>query len=230
MAAKLGESRQNVSNWRCGKHMPDLQKIKKLAEIFKIEVDSLIGDTPVRVERMEPDPERAEVIRRRGQRLWVDQGGGETHFSIVPILGAVEAGPMASPAEDVRLDHESLPDSWVGRWAELEIDCIPVAERMLHRKVKNSTVAALRVSGRSMMPRYQDGDVILVERIEAPDGWLKNGDHVIVDIGGGRYVLKAWWPVVQVLGSINTDEFIPIPFNEQMRFFGVVIGLIRESP
>jgi len=148
----------------------------------------------------------------------------------VPQIGGVEAGPMAAPAEDVRLEVERLPHDWIGRLSELGIDCISIAETMLPRRVKNSTVIGLRLSGRSMFPEYLDGDTVLVEMADGVDLQPNPNDHVVVDIGHGRYVLKIWWPKIRALGSINGHDpsFQPIPFNDQMHFYGVVIGLIRK--
>lgn len=44
LADKMGISYQAVSNWECGKSMPDITKIPELAELFGITMDELLGE------------------------------------------------------------------------------------------------------------------------------------------------------------------------------------------
>ena len=44
LADKLDVSRQTVSKWEVGKAVPELEKLIKLAELFKITVDELVKD------------------------------------------------------------------------------------------------------------------------------------------------------------------------------------------
>lgn len=44
LAEKLNVSRQSVTKWKSGNAIPDIEKIKEIAYIFLISVDSLIGD------------------------------------------------------------------------------------------------------------------------------------------------------------------------------------------
>lgn len=44
LAEKLNVSRQSVTKWESGNAIPDIEKIKEIAYIFSISVDSLIGD------------------------------------------------------------------------------------------------------------------------------------------------------------------------------------------
>ena len=44
LAYKLNVSRQSVTKWESGQALPDIEKIKELAYIFSVSVDSLIGD------------------------------------------------------------------------------------------------------------------------------------------------------------------------------------------
>lgn len=44
LGAKLGVSRQTVSKWEVGKSVPDIQKLKAIADLFGITVDELIKE------------------------------------------------------------------------------------------------------------------------------------------------------------------------------------------
>ncbi|NQU44337.1 hypothetical protein HQ520_13690 [bacterium] len=79
-----------------------------------------------------------------------------------------------------------------------------------------------------MQPAYQPGDLLLVERVEDPDGNVKNRDHVVVDLTGrGEYAMKVYLRHVQMLGSIN-PHFDPIPWGPEMRLYGIVVGMFRS--
>ncbi|MCP0887373.1 helix-turn-helix transcriptional regulator [Ligilactobacillus sp. WILCCON 0076] len=46
VAKKLHVSRQAISNWETGRHLPDLILIDQLANIYGISIDELINDNP----------------------------------------------------------------------------------------------------------------------------------------------------------------------------------------
>jgi repressor LexA len=80
IAEKLGVQRSAVSNWRNGRTSPDLDTVKKLAEIFGVSVDYLLGEDELPAD-------------------------GEAMFYI-PILGTVPAG---DPLEVVEYHEDSFP-------------------------------------------------------------------------------------------------------------------------
>ena len=44
MAEKLNVSRQSVTKWESGQSLPDIEKVKEIAYMFSVSVDSLVGD------------------------------------------------------------------------------------------------------------------------------------------------------------------------------------------
>lgn len=44
LAEKLNVSRQSVTKWESGQSLPDIEKVKEIAYMFSVSVDSLIGD------------------------------------------------------------------------------------------------------------------------------------------------------------------------------------------
>ena len=44
LANKIGVSRQAVFKWESGANMPDIEKIKKLVDLFKVSYDFLLDD------------------------------------------------------------------------------------------------------------------------------------------------------------------------------------------
>ena len=44
LAEKLSVSRQSVTKWESGQSLPDIEKIKEIAYMFSVSVDSLVGE------------------------------------------------------------------------------------------------------------------------------------------------------------------------------------------
>ena len=44
LAEKLNVSRQSVTKWESGQSLPDIEKVKEIAYMFSVSVDTLIGD------------------------------------------------------------------------------------------------------------------------------------------------------------------------------------------
>lgn len=44
LAEKLNVSRQSVTKWESGQSLPDIEKVKEIAYLFSVSVDSLVGD------------------------------------------------------------------------------------------------------------------------------------------------------------------------------------------
>lgn len=42
VAAKSGVSRSTISEWKTGKHTPNLENMKKLADFFKVRIEELL--------------------------------------------------------------------------------------------------------------------------------------------------------------------------------------------
>lgn len=64
LAERLGVSRQSVSKWETDASVPELEKLVKLAEMFKVSLDELILDKPPACtpERAEPAPVPPEPV------------------------------------------------------------------------------------------------------------------------------------------------------------------------
>ena len=83
----LNVSRTTVTMWETGEHVPDIDTLKKIAQIFNTTVDYIV-DANAAVEDTSP-----RAIR-------------------IPVLGSVPAGIPLEAVEDV-IDWEELPQSMV---------------------------------------------------------------------------------------------------------------------
>lgn len=127
----------------------------------------------------------------------------------IPVYGTIPAGVPMDAIEDV-LDYEEIPADW-GRGGK---------EYM-----------ALKVSGHSMEPRYQDGDILILRRTES----CENGQDCAVMVNGDNATFKRvkLTPGGMMLLPINPD-YDPITFTAQevqdlpVRILGVVVELRRK--
>lgn len=73
IAEKIGISRQAYAKWESGATVPDIEKCKRLADIYGITIDSLIKTTTVDGKGMIPPPPTGKniwgsvIINERGQ-------------------------------------------------------------------------------------------------------------------------------------------------------------------
>jgi len=72
LAEKLGVSRQSVSKWETGQSVPELEKIIRLADLFRITVDELVRED-TRVQPPQPQPQIVYVEKRSQASLRATQ-------------------------------------------------------------------------------------------------------------------------------------------------------------
>lgn len=60
LAAMLNVGQTTISNWETGYSSPDIESLKKMAYIFKVSVDELLGD------------EKAPTVEQNGERSVLD--------------------------------------------------------------------------------------------------------------------------------------------------------------
>lgn len=101
-------------------------------------------------------------------------------------------------------------------------DDIPMTEIQIPAtKASESADFVLRVNGRSMEPKFNDGDVVLVKRADAVDPgkigiFVVNGEAVIKECGDG------------ILHSLNPDfNDIEIKYDDSVKCLGEVIGKLN---
>ena len=127
----------------------------------------------------------------------------------IPVLGRIPAGIPIEMIEDV-LDYEELkPEMLIG----------------------NKKYFALKVKGDSMMPKFQEGDVLIVRQQDD----CENGAYAIVAVNGNDATFKK---VIKrengiILQPLNTI-YEPIIFDKKqietlpVRILGVVVEIRRS--
>lgn len=126
----------------------------------------------------------------------------------IPVLGSVPAGIPLEAIEDI-VDYEEIPDSMA----------------------RNGEFFGLRVNGESMVPVFNDGDTVIIQKQDSAD----TGDYVVAMINGGEATLKKLKRFDEGIILIpNNPEFFPVTYtNDQIlslpvRIIGKVVELRRK--
>lgn len=126
----------------------------------------------------------------------------------IPVLGSVPAGIPLEAIEDI-VDYEDIPESMS----------------------RNGEFFGLRVNGESMVPVFNDGDTVIIQKQDSAD----TGDYVVAMINGGEATLKKLKRFDEGIILIpNNPEFFPVTYtNDQIlslpvRIIGKVVELRRK--
>ena len=141
LSALLGVHQTAVSQWECGRTAPDVRSLKKLAALYSVTIETLLGNDGEPV--LEADPEKYEAVRRRVR----------AESRRVPILGSVQAGVPVSAVEDV-----------VG-YVALDEDSAFEGEEYFALRVRGDSMQPRFMEGDTVIVRRQDdaetGDVVV---------------------------------------------------------------------
>lgn len=126
----------------------------------------------------------------------------------IPVLGSVPAGIPLEAIEDI-VDYEEIPESMA----------------------RNGEYFGLRVNGESMVPVFNNGDTVIIQKQESAD----TGDYVVAMINGNEATLKRLKRSEEGIMLIpQNPEFFPATYtNEQIldlpvRIIGKVVELRRK--
>lgn len=126
----------------------------------------------------------------------------------IPVLGSVPAGIPLEAIEDI-VDYEDISETMA----------------------KNGEYFGLRVSGESMIPVFNNGDTVIIQKQESAD----TGDYVVAMINGNEATLKKLKRSEEGIMLIPSNpEYFPATYtNEQIlslpvRIIGKVVELRRK--
>lgn len=189
-----------VSKWESDDNFPKGKDLKRLAELFNVSSDYLLGlnksekskDITVIYNQLDP-PRKTKVYNFAEYQL------KEQNNKVVPLLG----GAAANPTE------LSYGDSSYGETVEVN--------------VPEKADCALVVKGDSMEPEYYNGDIVFYKTQPV----IENGETAIVEINGDGVTLKKVYFNYDedkvILRSLNDKyadrELLP----EQVRILGKVV-------
>ena len=149
VATACGVTRTAVSLWEAGDTHPKVDKILTLAELFAVDA------------------------------AWLQFGTGQPPAFVAPSPSDVRGGPISVPVVNPRsvVDVLGVTRGGENGWFELNgqvIDRVPLPPGISSADL----IFALYVSGDSMWPRYEDGDLVYIHR----DRPAVNGVDVVVEL------------------------------------------------
>jgi len=234
IVAECGGAKGSISNWKKGA-APNSDIVAKLAVRLNVTSDDLIfgvSDGVTKRDGVSAPPlsdDKKELLSYYDMLREIDKGKIIGEAKALAELEAAQAAknaikikPIEEPQDDeeepLYLDMYDMPVS-AGRgacidYAKAETIQVP---RTYETEQANYMV---RISGDSMEPRFEDGDVVLVETTtELPQGgigiFVLNNESYIKQLGDGCLV------------SLN-PKYAPIPINEYDSCWlkGRVIGVL----
>lgn len=81
----IGVTRQTISNWELNENSPDLKQAEKLADIFNIIMDELIGNKNILLEKIDKTESNSKLIIKLIKVLGITLG--ILIFILLCILG-----------------------------------------------------------------------------------------------------------------------------------------------
>ena len=141
LAEHLHKSESAIRMWELCKSEPDIDTLRRIAEIFDVSLDNLIAENGSITSNRFLTPEYQALVKEVAK-------GVKSHVPTqIPVLGDVAAGLPIEVVTDI-LDYEEISP-------ELTKD--------------GSEYFALRIKGDSMEPKISDGDVVIVRKQEDVD-------------------------------------------------------------
>lgn len=159
VAKKIGVSKQTYSHYENEKRTPSLKMIKKLAQVYGVDLDQVFGGE---------DTQSREV--REPQTFYE-----VPNFQSLPIVGQIACGNGQFAYEDVE-GYEDVPRSWLGGAdhfflrakgdsminARIHEDDLLLIRRQ--DEVENGEIAAVMINGEAVLKRvYKTSDSLILQ-------------------------------------------------------------------
>ncbi len=239
LGLKIGVSKTAIKNWEDGENLPKVEYVKALAEFFDVSFDwlatggELSASAGAQALQNAVKPtldliEKNKTLQTLKEQIEAMQTGGV--LTTEQALSIVDTVAVAMPANDVPLI------SWVaaGSWSEVNPVTLADAEGYYPRPRNLSADGfALKVRGRSMLPKFEPDDIIYVEPNVSTLA-LKDGDLIVVQCNDDT---EATFKQL-VLGETESDMYLKplnpdwpeqkmVPMGE-CRLVGKVVGKLVE--
>ena len=208
---ETGISRNSIGRWE--QSVPSVDKVQKVAEYFNVSLDWLVSGRDVLLS------DQSSAILRKWAKL--DDFGKALVTQIMD--GEIERSQRIRDLSDIQRTVpmlRSLQPASAGTGIEIgiaDMEIVFVDDTPETRKA-NFIVA---VRGDSMLPIYQDGDQLLIERAED----VGIGEIGLFVVNGQGFVKQRG---ASELVSLN-KEYNNIPISSETVCNGKVIGILKKS-
>ncbi len=188
LAKKMDKDYSTIGKWELGQRSPIMTDVIKIADIFQVSLEKLIGSSMIY--------DNAEVVDINSDIVKI------------PVYGTIKAGIPIESQSDI-IDYIDIPREWTRG---------------------DKKFYALKISGDSMFPKYNENDLVIFEQNEDKEAY--NGKDCAVMINGTESTFKKVLLNEQgiVLQPYNTAYDIMMYSNEQIEQLPIkVVGIAREK-
>lgn len=188
LAKKMDKDYSTIGKWELGQRSPIMTDVIKIADIFQVSLEKLIGSSMIY--------DNAEVVDINSDIVKI------------PVYGTIKAGIPIESQSDI-IDYIDIPKEWTRG---------------------DKKFYALKISGDSMFPKYNENDLVIFEQNEDKEAY--NGKDCAVMINGTESTFKKVLLNEQgiVLQPYNTAYDIMMYSNEQIEQLPIkVVGIAREK-
>lgn len=217
-----------VSKWEKNENFPKGKDLKKLAEIFNVTSDYLLGLTDDKLKKITTQNEKTEIISIYDQleeprqekvlNYAKEQLEEQENYNIISIFNKPQDD------EDYITDYvEGLVAAGHGTFQE---DNLHMEVRLRAKDVPNEYDTIAKVAGDSMEPLIEDNDLLFIKVTSQVDV----NDIGIFQINGKNFVkkLKRDYDGSWYLQSLNNSyEEIHLTENDDIRTIGEVVDIYK---
>ena len=217
-----------VSKWEKNENFPKGKDLKKLAEIFNVTSDYLLGLTDDKLKKITTQNEKTEIISIYDQleeprqekvlNYAKEQLEEQENYNIISIFNKPQDD------EDYITDYvEGLVAAGHGTFQE---DNLHMEVRLRAKDVPNEYDTIAKVAGDSMEPLIEDNDLLFIKVTSQVDV----NDIGIFQINGKNFVkkLKRDYDGSWYLQSLNNSyEEIHLTENDDIRPIGEVVDIYK---
>ena len=215
-ADMMGVSRGTVLHWETDVNRPSMEQIKDICETLSIPPAELFGlPMPASLDQNEENVIQfyrnsseigKRIIERNARSVCEEENAAEElklkySYELIPLQSTAAAAGTGCEFNDAKPEYRFVKKSDLSEEAD----------------------TLIRVSGRSMEPRYRDGDFVYVRFTESAD----DGADVICTSADGAVIKHK---IGNRLYSLNPD----LPYgnkseDDNVRIIGVVLGIVGRD-
>jgi repressor LexA len=201
VADSIGVTYQNISQYERGLRKPKNETLIQIADALGVSVYELIGFNGANTDDVPLAVLQQQIQQHKQSDLPSNvRPISALHHQHVPMIGSVAAGePIYDPEE-------------LGVYVETPVDAD----------------AAITIRGDSMVPTYQDGDVVYIKcRPDVPEGAV--AVVFLDDEATLKHVYKRPTGLTLISDNMETHPPIMVEFEDyaNVRIFGVPVGYTR---
>lgn len=217
LAEQLSVTRNTVINWEAEKSQPDMFFIRQLCNVLYIPVNELL-DIPSKTNYTFEEKRIVRVFRE------LSSLGQKAIYNQMVALRDTEIGEREAAIKDKCICF-SRQQTDLAAGSGIRFNDVPPTLQIMYRTPANEKANTIaRVSGHSMEPYYQNGDLVYIRYTDFCDP----GDIVACSTADGGIIKRV--NNERKLMSLNPDyPFGDRTDDDHVTVIGVVLGIVQKD-